>query len=526
MAPPTPPAPPDPFAGKSEDDAVTALRGLEARLSVGEQLPEEDKRLLILALTGGATPLVRALAAAVLPWLDPAVSTPPLLQATVDVDGRVRTQAAQSLVALSRRVSEDAKRDVLSAALVLLDDPEDEAACAGAELAATISPATASEAIRARATKLPPVRYACFSRFAGLPQRRVRVPALPELARPAAPASPAAPDMTPPAEAPASSGEGTPLFVTTAVASGLLAGALVPAMFFPARDTLTYTPRTTRYGREEPSLLFTGTSALVGGAALGGAAYAMSLVLDPVAGPLDMAGASEVALGTAAGSLGGLGLGLMISLDDSLAAASIASGTVLGLGWSAASAYAFHPSRADVGLVAATSGLTMLAGTLTAFTVIPVGYELLFDRVQRTDFCFGAGMLAGGVAGLATTTLTPLVEMNAGRVVATSAGALMGASLGLAGGYLFTPVSLNVRSRVASGIGLGGQLIGGALVFFLMPDEWVEKFASTESPPTGALLAFDKSGLRFDVPMVAAIPGPAAMPEATALAIPLLDGRF
>lgn len=512
---------PDPFAGKSEDEVVAALRALETKLSLGEPLGDADKQLLVDAVRAGASPSVRALAAAVLPWLDPASSTGPLLAAVQDDDPRVRAQAAQSLVALSRRLDDAAKQDALAAGLALLDDPTDEAGCAGAELVAVLAPSTAADAIRARAATIGPVRYACFSRYAGLPQRRVKVPPLPEAPK----KEPAPTPATPPeivAPPPDEGGDGTALFVTTAAAAGTFAGALVPAMFFPPRDTLTYTQTTTRIGREEPSLFFLGASGLVGGAALGGAAYGLSLLVPH----LDVAQAAEVALGTGMGGVGGVGVGLMIRLDDALAAGAIATGTLFGFGVSAATAHLFRPTRADVGFVAAVGGLSLLAGTLAAFTAIPVGLPVLFDRVERTDFALGVGLASGGTLGLAATMLTPIVDMPAGRVVATSAGAIAGASLGVAGGYLFTPAALDVRSRIASGVGVGGLLVGGGLAFFLVPDEWANAFAAKDGTVPTSLVARRADGWSLGVPLVHALAPPASLPTATALAAPLLGVEF
>ena len=101
-----------------------------------------------------------------MPWLDPQVSGAPLIAATRDVDGRVRATAAQSLVAVSRRLPEDSKAAAVAAALSLLDDRDDEAACAGAELVAALNPPNAQDALAVRAKGASDLRYAWRARRA------------------------------------------------------------------------------------------------------------------------------------------------------------------------------------------------------------------------------------------------------------------------------------------------------------------------------------------------------------------------
>ena len=96
----------------------------------------------------------------------------------------MRAASYQSLLGLSRRLDDNQKRLVISLSLTGLDDHDDEVACASAELLNLLSPSAASEAMRARADSAGDVRYACFSRFAGLPTRTVNLPPIPSLEKP------------------------------------------------------------------------------------------------------------------------------------------------------------------------------------------------------------------------------------------------------------------------------------------------------------------------------------------------------
>src|SRR5688500_12779775 len=154
----------DPYAGQSEAGALAALRGLEAQLSLGHTAQPAELDAASRAATASPSPAVRALATAVLAWLDPAVATPPLLEALEDDDARVRGAAIQSLLSLARRFDDDTRRRVISATLPRLDDAADEVACAAAELLGALSPSVATDALRTRASAAGDVRYACYAR--------------------------------------------------------------------------------------------------------------------------------------------------------------------------------------------------------------------------------------------------------------------------------------------------------------------------------------------------------------------------
>ena len=123
----------DPYAGKSEQDALAALRSLEARLSLGHAPSSAEANDVMAASTGSPHISVRALAVAVLAWLDPATAATPLLKAWNDDEPRVRAGAAQSLLSLARRLADDDRRRVVADGLGHLDDPSNEVACATVE---------------------------------------------------------------------------------------------------------------------------------------------------------------------------------------------------------------------------------------------------------------------------------------------------------------------------------------------------------------------------------------------------------
>jgi hypothetical protein len=243
-------------AEAAEVAALAELRQIEGRLSVGHELTAGERALLVSEVKNGITPRVRALAAAILPWLPPAESAEPLFIAMGDEDPRVREQAAQGLVALSRRMSDEVRGRAAAAATTALDDPAAEVSCAAARLLAAADPDAVRTEVAKRAAKTEAVRYACWSRVVRLPERRVEAPAP---ARPKPP-EPERPATTPDAEetpaAAAAAPTGDLIFITTAAATGLLAGAVLPGIPRPPRDVLTYTPRRSLYAREEVAFAF------------------------------------------------------------------------------------------------------------------------------------------------------------------------------------------------------------------------------------------------------------------------------
>lgn len=510
------PAPP-PTTKAAADDGLARLREIEGRLSVGQPLTEAEERVLTELSARGGSAEERALATAILPWLPPATSAPALLDAAGDADARVRSQATQGLVAVAKRVAEGQRAEMLRAGVRLLDDPDDDVACNAGRLLMALSPPLAVEQLKQRAVDASPVRYGCFQRLAGLPVRPVSVP-----------------PPTPPRGEGGDGGDGTPkplsappppkeptgdlVFVAAAAGAGFMAGGLLPGIALPARDTLTYARDRTTHTREETSVLTAGGSALVGALALGGGAWALTELV----GPMDFPSASGVVLGSTAGALGGFGLALAGSFNDSVTGLSAVGGGLLGLSSATALAYTFPPTAADIGFATAAGGQAALLGTLVAFAAVPVGTDLVFERTKRLDFGFGVGLLTGGAITTAALWATPFVELHPGRVLVSSAAGLAGAALGVGLGYLFVPVSIDVRGRIASGVGAGLQLIGAALAFVLVPDDWADAVMPTDQAVAGKALFLDEGRLRLGLPSVDLLP----RPEGLAVSVGLVGGRF
>ena len=287
-------APPLDDNGEARDLAILAL--IEGELSVGRALSRADTAKLI-GLLDSPSPIVRATAAAVLPWLEVDVAVRPLIAATRDSDPRVRATAAVSLVPLARRLVDDDRTRAVDAALVLVNGADDEAACAGAELLAAVRTDAVSNAFADAAKDASDARYACLARFGGLPVRAVTLP--PRVERPdddvpAATAPAASPDVVAAAE-PVTQW----IFVANAAAAGMLMGGAIPAALVPARDVLVYDDDETRNFRQDVSFATTAGAAVVGGALLGGGAWA----LDHAVGPLPAHEALAVVGGTGSGLL-------------------------------------------------------------------------------------------------------------------------------------------------------------------------------------------------------------------------------
>lgn len=464
--PPSPTPPPEPPQAPDEEaSALATLRGMEARLSAGETLGPADSAAL-LAATRSRHISVRALAAAVLAWLDPPTATPALLGTAdktgiADAEPRVRVVAAQSLLALSRRLPDDVRRDVVGASLLLLDDPVDEVACAAAELALALAPSGAVEAVRVRANNLGDVRYACFSRIGGLPVRTVEVPEIPrdtptpEEGTPA----PVAPPPAPP--------DGKWVMVATMGSAGLLIGGLVPTMLVPGRDVLTYRADRTRITREELSVVTQAAGGLLGAAVLGGGAWALAGTMEPLT--VDEGGA--VALGTGALGLVGAGVPLMLSLDGGTSAGVTAAGLTLGAVGSLALVSTSDIDRDDEALALGLAGLGAMAGGLGVFTAVPVGLETVGDA-DRTSFGLATAAVTAGALGAGGLAAGSLVDLPAERTFATVAGGLIGGGLLTGTAFLLIPQN-EIKSRIACGAGLAGELLGASAAFALVPDAWL-----------------------------------------------------
>lgn len=503
-----------------EERRIHQLRQLEARLSVGQTLSADEQRLLRQVAVRGETPRARALAAAILPWLPPEDAASALLAAANDADPRVRDQALQGLVAISRRLEGESVRNVEQVATERLTDPSAEVACAAARVLAGVAPDRAAAEIRRLAPEVEDVRYACWRRIVPMPEREVTVAPPPE-----PPSLKNGDDdreePPPPAEAEAAPPNGDLLFLSTAAATGFLAGGLLPGLFSPPRDTLLYSPRRTVHAREEPSVVVAGGSALAGALLLGGAALGATTLFDP----LEVPAATSTALGTAAGAIAGLGGGMAFGLDGGLTGLASIGGGLTGLALSSALAFTVPPAPNDLGLALGLAGTGAIAATLISLAAVPVGVEQVIGDSTRVDFALGTGLLTGGVLGVGGLLLAPLVDVSPGRVLVASAAGASAAGLGLGLTYLFTPVNVDVRERIASGVGAGLHIVATTATFALLPGSWADAIVGEDGgPPATTALFLDEGKLRLGVPVVSFVP-PGELGVA-AVAVPVLGGRF
>jgi hypothetical protein len=457
---------------------------------------------------------VRALAAAVLPWLDPQKALEPLLRAVVDDDARVQAQAVAGLLAIARRLDEPGRRRIQSAAESLLATSSDEVACAAGELLVALDAEAGGQLLRERADKVGAVRYGCWARLAGLPVRRVVVPVVDE------PTPPATKDAPAPVPAIATPPQGEWLYVTEGVSAGLFAGAILPSAFAPSRDVLTYTAAHTRLVRQDASLVSQMTSSLGGGALLGGGAFALSRLL----GPLDMVEAASVGLGTASGTLTAAGLVQTLHLDAGTGAWVLSASTVASFAATSAVAYGTTLTAHDNAMIAAIASMSALGGGLAAFTFVPVGVDAVGGAL-RSDFGLGVALAAGGAGGLVALGLAPFVDVTPTRVLAASGGGVLLAAVGVGAGFLFIPSSVDVRSRIACGMGLGGEILGATLGLLLVPDTAVAGVLAS-MPRGGEAVSVDDGALRIGVPVVQTLAPVAQAPRVVPLAVPLFGARF
>ncbi len=444
-----------------EQRDVQRLQRLEGLLSVGHELTTTERDEL-LALVRSPAPRARAVAAAVLPWLQPDLAVAPLCALAGDGDVRVRATAGQSLTAIARRVGDQDRAAVVTAGMRLLDDTEDEVACAGAELLSVLQVPALVDAFEARADVASDLRHACFVRFGGLAARTVQAPSLPTIADVIEPSDVgAATSATTPARAPAW------VHIATAAGAGLLIGGAVPAALVPARDVLIYDDDASRLSRQDISVATQGGAALLGAAALGGGAWLLDDTLK-----LSPESQLAVAGGTGAGLMLGAGLAFLLDVKGGGPAWILAGSTGAGLVGATALA-AFAPITADDNaVVMASIALGGLAGGLGAFTAVPVALTEI-GGVGRTDFGFGSVFAAAGALGLGSLALAPVVEVPPARTAAVVAGGLLGA--GLLGGVAFAvvPAELETGSRFAAGAGLVGQAVGMAVGALVIPDTWL-----------------------------------------------------
>jgi hypothetical protein len=516
-------APTDAGAQDAPQDAgeIEALRAIESKLAAAGALSDEERALPLQLAARGVSPRARALAAAVCAWLDPKAANGVLVRAAADPDALVRLTALQSLVSFARRLDEDERQGTLHAALVALDDPDDEVACAAFEVVQVLAPAAVPDAVRVRAAQASDLRYGCFARSGALPARPVQTPALPadELGSevPTSPNADAAPPVAP-VESVAAPTNATWLMVAIGASAGAVAGGALPGAFVLSRDILTYTPDRSRLVHEEISFGAQVLGAAVGSAVGGGAMYGLAQLSAPT---LD--DAATAALGAGAGMLMGGSLQLMLALEDAAAIGTFSGVAAGGLLVGGALAAFTALDTNDHVLAIALAGGGALATTLIAFTAVPVG----IDRVgpaYRTDFVLGLAGASASALGLVGLGVGVLVDVPARRSVAALATGLVGAGLLGGSAFLVIPAALDVKSRVASGVALGGQLVGTVLGVLLLPDSLF-----SDAPAPGTALHLDLGALegagrvvRVGIPTVA----PMVDARGQGIAASLLSGTF
>jgi hypothetical protein len=481
----------------SEAEALKALRSFEERLSVGKPLAISEVALLKALAVEGPSPRARALAAAILPWLKADTVLEALLKASRDEDSAVRQQAVEGLNAAARRLEVEGRGQVIARGIELLDDTSAVTACAAGNLVARLAPEQAADEMSRRKVSAPSGVWACWRRVVPLPGREEAIPPPPPEpprasggGRPVGPPSTTAPAAPTPADL-----RGGPLMIVTATAVGFGAGGSLMNVILPSRDTLTYRRARTVRSREEPAL---GSGFLVGaagGAALGLGAWALESYK-----PMSFNGAAGATLGATFGTVAGIGASLGTASGDQLSATYSLVGALAGVGVGAAVGYLAEPTLGDLGFASAAAGQGLILGTLVTFAATPVGF-LTVGNAPRSDFGFGVGLLSGGVFGVGALALAPVVELNPKRVMFATGVGMATAGLGLSIGYLSVPVTVDVRQRIAAGIGAGALLIGTTLAWVLIPDSWTDAVSAD-----GSAINVDDGEVRLGVPVPAVTP--------------------
>jgi hypothetical protein len=505
-----------------EQTALTTLRALEGKLSVGSTLSPDEAAQAFALLRAGGTPRVRAVAAGVVAWLPGEEPARALVDALVDEAPEVRGQAAAGALALVAKAPVATKALATERARMLLEDPSDEVACHGIRLYAVLADApTTRAAAESLAADVSDVRHGCFREVTGMEERAIRVqpPVLPR----AADGTTATETSTTNANDPLG-GLGSGLFIATAATAGAVAGGFLVPSLVPARDTLTYTRRTTSHAREEPSIALTLGLGLATSAAFAGAAYGVTWLTDGVA----FAPAASTALMTVAGGAFGFGLALSMNFQEPWAGASLISSTVGGLLVGGVMSLVLPPTAHDLTLIGATAGAFALFGTLLTYTIVPVGYPTVLFGAKRNDFAVGAGLMSGAFGAMGALVASPVLDFSYGRLLAASGAALATTMTGLAVTYLVTPVNIDIRSRVAAGVGTAFGVASGLLVFVLLPSSWADALEHVDVEVGREALVLDDGELRLGLPSFWIKPSDPIVGTkvGTEVGIGLFGGRF
>ncbi len=506
-------------------EQIKVLHVIEGRLSVGDELGEAQLKELVRLSAEGDDPRVRALATAILPWLGP-VALDDIIRAARDPEPMVRAQAMNSLVSLARAMNGEQRTEVLGLTDKALNDPEAEVACGASRLLVSIDSEAAVERLEMLADDADDVRFGCYRQYAGLPMRDIIVsePVLPD---PVLTTPSNRPTVEPDDEVNLMGGIGRGILISTYAGAGVVAGGLLNGTFFPPRDTLTYTSRTTTHTREEPNVLFGAAGAAIGGAALGAAAFGLQYGL----GWADFAPATTVLGMTIAGAAGGYGLGLAFNLDEPWQGLSMIGGTLAGLAIGSPFVWVLKPSEKDLTMMASAAGAMTLSGAMLTFAIVPEGFPVLFDRVRRADFGTGVGLMAGSVGAVGALMASPLLDISHGRMLAASGAGLFAGATGLAIGYLipvgFDSLGLPVtRSRIASGLGLLLGWAAATTVFVVLPDSWASIFERVRASKATSAVAIEGGKLKLGTPVVWTRDVSSLRERRVAVGIDLLSGDF
>ncbi|MFZ9886003.1 MAG: hypothetical protein ACO3JL_00770, partial [Myxococcota bacterium] len=214
------------------------LRALEARLSEGKSLDDEEVTALLNVVHRHPEAFARAAATGVLAWLPPSTSALAMLTAAGDdVDARVRAQAFAGLAASATRVPGAIRPALLDAVHSGLRDPAAEVFCAAAEAFTAADPVEAERILPSLADAKDRDRYECLRRLTTLPELPLYISPghddgmVIDIAsvEPSA-AEPSATDE-PVEEVPTLVAD--PLFLATAAGFGLVAGGVLPGMVLP-----------------------------------------------------------------------------------------------------------------------------------------------------------------------------------------------------------------------------------------------------------------------------------------------------
>jgi len=531
-----PPAPRADAAGMpaswSSDAALEALRSIEAQRSVGRPLTGDERKVLAQLLLQHPDANVRAQAASILPWMPANSVGKATLKALTDESPLVRLRAMTALQVLVRSADPSLRQAAESASAELLQDPDDEVACAAGRVYHRLAPEAARRAMLRMASSASDVRYACFAQQAALPARDIDV------------APPKTPKRKPrvkkkktpkpgdgvrnlpvlETDKPLFEG-GDALFIASFTATGMVTGALAPATLFPARDVLTYTRSRSQWAHEELSVATGVVGSLVLGAAMGGAAYGVTQIV----GPLTLTQASTLSLSTAAGAMAGMGVGRMFQLRGLPLAGSVLGFEAVGLAVGASYAALVDVSVDDVVLSGAAGVVGGTVGTLAALAAVPHSPRLFVDgplpSVPMFDFALGAGLAAGGVASLAAMLTAPVWDVNAGRVASAAASGATLAGAFVAVTYVALPVEMTARGQIAAGVGLVGQFIGLGAGFILLPESWAKRLSAQSAAGVQGAISLHDGQLQPGLPRMVTL-APAAGQTTPAVTMSLFEGRF